>query len=305
LKKLEGIKTDESYLHNVRCTYQDHQGDLVLTDKGLVFLEIKGMLGQGRERLHRFDFDEISRIRTKKKKSGIFRHGIVIGHQSQSMEKKQSYYFSCPEYKAVLFNAIFERQKLLLKTPEKISSTVQSLSTIKRSADLIKVAKNSKMRPYFFAFALDKIETEILSLLRHRFDVDLLAFALSKHIHSLVALLHESDPAKLPKDQVFHTVTDLTANLISRGELDGIITESGRYVSNKALSRITLPYDMIADFETIFSQLSENGLIIWALECPTCFRKIKYPEKGKETTCQYCKENIQAIDVLKKFVGLL
>ena len=262
------------------------------------------MLGQDRERLHQFDFDEIHRIRTKKKKSGIFKHGIVIGSQSKSLEN-QSHYYSCEENKAVLFNAFYERQKLLLKTPEEISSTIQSLSTIKRNGDLLKVAKNSKMRPYFYAFSLDKIETEILRLLKHRSDVDLLEVARNKQIHSLVALLHESDPKKIPNDQVFNTVTDIAADMILRGELDGTVTEFGRYVSDKALGRVKRPFDMLADFETIFAQLNEKGILVWALECPTCSRKIKYPKKGKETTCQFCEDTIHATDVLKKFLDLL
>lgn len=304
MTKLEGIRADESVFYRIRSTYQGLLGELVLTTKGIVFLKINGMLGQGRERLHQFDFNEIRRIGTKNKKSGIFRHGVAIGHQSKS-SKNQSYYYSCEEHKAVLFLAYFEKQNLLLKTPEEISSTIQSLSTIKRNADLIQIAKNSNMRPYFLAFAVNKIETEILNLLKHRFEVNLLEFAMSKQIHSLVALLHESDPKNISKNQVFNTVTDLVANLILRGELDGIIADTGRYVSNEALARIPVPFDMLADFETIFAQLNEKGILIWALECPTCFRKIKYPKKGKETTCQFCKETIHAIDVFKKVIDML
>ena len=304
LKKIEGIKAHESVFHRIRCTYQEILGDLVLTNKGIIFLEIKGMIGQGRERLHQFYFDEIRRIQTKKKKSGIFRHGIVINHHSISLEN-ESYYYSCEEYKAVLFLAFFERQELLLRTPEKISSTIQSLSTIKRNADLLKVSKDPKMRPYFFAFALDKIETEILNLLKYRSDVNISEVAMNKQIHSLIALLYESDPGKISKDQIYYTVTDLVAHLILRGDLDGIITDVGSYVSNRALARITVPLYMLADFETIYSQLYEKGLIIWEVECPNCFRRMKYPEKGKKTTCEFCKEDIHAIDVFKKFVDLL
>ncbi|MHA2353161.1 MAG: hypothetical protein ACXABX_08590, partial [Candidatus Thorarchaeota archaeon] len=194
---------------------------------------------------------------------------------------------------------------LLLKTPEEISSTIQSLSTIKRDADLLKVAENPKMRPYFFAFALDKIETELLKRLKHRFDVDLFDVAMSKQIHSPIALIHESDPKKIPKEQVYNAVTDLIDHLILRGELDGIITELGKYVSRKALERIAVPFDMVADFKTIFAKLNEKGILIWALECPTCHRKIKYPKKGKKISCPFCIETIHAKDVLKKFVDLL
>ena len=302
--KLEGINADESVFHRIRCTYQELLGELMLTDKGITFLKIRGVLGEGRERLHEFNFDEIRRIRTKRKKSGIFRHGIVIRHQSKSSES-QTYYYSCEEYKAVVFLALFEKQKLLLKTPEEISSTIQSLSTIQRNADLLKVAENPKMRPYFFAFALDIIETELLKRLKHRFDVDLFDIAMSDQIHSAVALLHECDPKKIPKDQVYNAVIDLVNHLILRGELDGIVTVLGKYVSSKALERIAVPFDMIADFKTIFAQLNEKGILIWALECPNCFRKIKYPKNGKKITCPFCNETIHAKDILKKFVALL
>jgi hypothetical protein len=302
--KLEGINENESVFHRIRCTYQELLGELILTDKGITFLKIKGVLGEGRERLHEFNFDEIRRIRTKRKKSGIFRYGIVIGHQSESSEN-QKYYYSCEEYKAVVFLALFEKQKLLLETPEEISSTIQSLSTIQRNADLLKVAENPKMRPYFFAFALDIIETELLKRLKHRFDVDLFDIAMSDQIHSAVALLHECDPKTIPKDQVYNAVTDLVDHLILRGELDGIVTVLGKYVSGKALERIAVPFDMIADFKSIFAQLNEKGILIWALECPNCFRKIKYPKNGNKITCQFCNETIYAKDVLKKFVALL
>jgi len=304
LTKLEGITPDESVIHSIRCTYENLWGDLVLTNKGIVFLKINGMLGQGRERLHQLNFDEIHRIRTKKKKSGIFRYGIVIDCHSGSLEN-QIYYYSCEEYKAVLFLALSERQKLFLKTRKENSSIIHSLSNFKRDGDLLKVAKNPNMKPYVSIFFLEKIEAAILSLLRNKSDVDLFEVATNKQVHSLIARLHESDPRKMPKDQVYYTVTDLVAHLISRRDLDGIITDVGRYVSNRLLARIKVPFEELAEFETIFAQLNENGFLIWKLECPTCFKKIKYPKKGKKTNCQFCGSSIHAIDVFKKVKDLL
>jgi hypothetical protein len=279
-------------------------GDLVLTDRGVSYLQIKGILGEGHERLHKFDFDNISRIGTKRKISGIYRHGVVIGRQGEA-SINNSFYYSCEKHKAVLFHSLFERQRLLLETPGEMTSTIQSLAMIKRNADLLKVAKNPKLRSYFFAFTLDKLEDEILSILRYRFEVDLFELTGNKEIHSLVALLHESDTRKVPKDQTYHTILDLVENLISRGELEGIITDLGTYVSNKALDRIPVQYDTIADFKTIFSQLHEKGILVWAIECPSCSRKIKYPKIGKTAECQFCGGTIYARDVLKKFVDLL
>lgn len=304
LKQLEDIYQNESILHRIKCVHEETFGDLVLTNKGVTFLKMKGVLGQGRERLHQFDFDGIHRIGTKTKKNGIYRHGVVIGHRSETSDS-QAYYYSCEDSKAVLFLAYYERQKLLLKTPEEISSTIQSLSTFKRSGDLLTVAKSPKMRPYFFAFVLEQMEKEVLNILENRFEVDLSELAMENELHSLAALLHESDSRKITKEQVYNTITDLVSHLIFVGELDGIITEADRYVANEALARIYGPFDMLSDFETIFAQMNEKGLLIWALECPTCFRKVKYPKKGKTTTCQFCGATILAKDVFKRFAEIL
>ncbi len=304
MTKLEGINPNESVFHIIRCIYENHWGDLVITNKGIVFLKIKGMLGEIRERLHHLDFDEIRSIQIRKKKSRIFTHGLAIGYQSKPSES-QTYYYSCEEYKAVLFLALFERQKLFLKNPDESHSTIESLSKFKRDGDLLNVAKNPKMKPYVSTFFLEKAKDLILSLLKHKTDIDLFEVASKKQVHSLIARLHETDPRKISTSQVYHTITDLVAHLISQRDLDGIISNVGIFVSNKALGRIKVPFDMLADFETIFAQLNEIGLLIWMLECPICFRKIKYPKKGKETTCQFCGSPILAIDVLKKVKDLL
>jgi len=65
----------------------------------------------------------------------------------------------------VLFFAFYERQKLLPSASKETASTIQSLSTYKRNANLLKVAKNQKMRPYFYSYTLEKVEEDILGLL--------------------------------------------------------------------------------------------------------------------------------------------
>ncbi|MHA1927777.1 MAG: hypothetical protein ACTSV2_04250 [Candidatus Thorarchaeota archaeon] len=304
MQKLEGITSDESVFHSIRCKYDNLWGDLVITNKGIVFLEIKGMLGQGRERLQQFDFADIDLAKTKKKNSGIFKYCIEINSHSNYSEK-QTIRFSCEKYKAVLFLALFEKQKLSLKTPEESSAAIESLSKFKRYGDLLNVAKNPKMKPYVTTFFLEKSEATILSQLRNRPQTDLYEVAMNKEVHSLIARLHESDSKKLSKDQVYYTVTDIVSHLISHRDLDGIITEVGSYVSNRNLARRKVPYDMLADFETILAQLYENGILIYKIECPTCFRKMKYPKRGKKTTCQFCKSPIIAMDVFKKVKDLL
>lgn len=304
MQKIEGITPEESVFHTVRCTYENLWGDLIITDKGIVFLEIKGMLGQSRERLHQFNFNGIEQIKTIKKNSGLFKHSIAI-HYRKNYSEIQKYYFSCEKYKAKLFLALYEKQKLSLETPEESALAIESLSKFKRYGDLVNVAKNPKMKPYVTTFFLEKAEATIESQLRNRSHVDLYEVAKNKQVHSLIARLHETEPKNLSKDQVYHTVTDIVSHLISRRDLDGIINSVGGYVSNRSLERTKVPYEMLADFETIFAQLNENGFLIWKLECPTCFRTIKYPKKGKETTCQFCGNPITALDVFKKVKDLL
>lgn len=303
LTKLEGITSDESVFYSVRCRQDNTLGDLVITNKGIVFLKIKGMLGQNRERFQQLDYDEIDYITTKKKNSGVFNHSIVVKDNSSKVENQRSY--SCEKHKAVLFHALYERQKLLTETPEESSYAIESLSRFKRYGDLVNVAKNPKMRPYVTSFFLEKIETSILDLLRNKPQIDLFEVAKDKELHSLVSRLYGSDPKHLSKDQVYYTVKDIVANLISRRDLDGVVTEVGSYVSNRNLERRKMPYEMLADFETIFAQLYENGFLIYKIECPNCFRKIRYPKKGKKTTCQFCNSTIDAIDVFKKVKDLL
>lgn len=303
MPKLEGITSDESVFYTVRCRYDDILGDLVITNKGIVFLKIKGMLGQDRERLQQLAFGEIDYIKTKKGNSGVFNHSIVVKNSSSNLENQKSY--SCEKHQAVLFQALYERQKLLNETPEESSYAIQSLSKFKRYGDLLNVAKNPKMKPYVTAFFLEKIETSILELLKNKPQVDLYDVAKDKELHSLVSRLYGTDPKHLSKNQVYYTIKDVVSNLISRRDLDGVVTDVGSYVSNRNLARRKMPYEMLADFETIFAQLYENGFLIYKIECPHCFRKIRYPKKGKTTTCQFCNSPIDAIDVFKKVKDLL
>ncbi len=304
MTKLEGINPDESVFHSTRCTYENLWGELVVTDKGIVFLKFKGVLGKGRERLHQFNFDEIRHVQVSKIGSGIFRHCIVVDHYSKS-SRKRTYHYECEEYKATLFLALFERQKHILQTPKEIQSSMRRLAKSKGESDSLNIVKVPRMKLYLLADFLEAIEAEILDLLKSTFEADLFEIATNARVHELIARLHGSTPRRIPKDKVYFTVSDLVTNLILRGELDGLVTDAGTYVSSEALARISVPFEMLADFETITSQLKEKGLLIWTLECPTCSKKIKCPKNGKEATCEFCDTIVPAIDVFTKFKDLL
>jgi hypothetical protein len=121
LKRLDGFEANESVIQGIRYTHKNHWGDFVLTNKSNIFLKLKSILGQGREQLHRFNFDEISCIQTKKTKTGIFRQGLVTANRTEPMNQ-QSYCYACEEHKSVLFLAFFERQKLLLRITKEVDT---------------------------------------------------------------------------------------------------------------------------------------------------------------------------------------
>lgn len=304
MTKLEGINPDESVFHRIRCRFEDLWGELVVTNKGVIFLKFKGVLGKGHERLHQFDFSKIHRVQTEKKRTGIFRHGIVIDLNSKSSGSR-TFHYECEEYKTRLFVALFERQKFLLQTPEEIKSRRLSRAIAKGNTDSLNIVKVPRMKFYLLGDFIEEIEVDILDLLKSCFEADLFEISTNPQLHSLVARLHGYTPRRIPQEQVYSTVTDLVTHLILRGELNGIVTDAGIYVSSEALARIHVPYELLADFETIHSQLKDKGLLIWTLDCPSCFKKIKYPKNGKEITCSFCSTVIHAKDVFTKFKDVL
>jgi hypothetical protein len=304
LTKLEGINPDESVFHSIRCRFEDLWGELVVTDRGVVFLKFKGVLGKGRDRLHQFSFSEIQRVQTEKKRTGIFRHGIVIDLGSKSSEGR-TFRYECEQYKARLFVALFERQKLLLQTPEEIKSRRLSRAIAKGNTGSLNVVKVPRMKFYLLGDFIEEIEAEILDLLESCFEADLFEISTNEQLRALVARLHGYTPGRVPQELVYFTVTDLVTHLILRGELKGIVTDAGNYISNEALARINVPFELLADFETIHTQLKDKGLLIWTLDCPSCFKKIKYPKEGKEIACPFCSTVIPAKDVFTKFKDLL
>ena len=110
---------------------------------------------------------------------------------------------------------------------------------------------------------------------------------------------------KIPDNQVFNRVKETVVHLISRGDLDGIITDENRYVSNVMLARKTVQYQVVVDFASISSQLENKGIVLQTLECPSCNGKLEYPKNGDEIVCQFCGASVHAVDIFKKFKDLL
>ena len=261
----EGINPDEQVFHRIRSTFQNTNGELVVTNKGIVFLKSAGFLGKGRERQHYFSFEDIHGIRSEKK--GFTGHYIALDHRSLSWGNR-TYRYACSKKDASVFLGAVNLQKSYLKVPEETESTILSLIKPKGEADLLEVSKNPKVK-------------------------------------SLVARLQDIDQGKISDIQVFNRVKEIVVHLISKGHLDGIITDENRYVSNVMLARKTVQYQVVVDFASIYSQLENKGIVLQTLECPSCNGKLEYPKNGEEITCQFCGAAVHAVDVFKKFKDLL
>jgi len=100
-------------------------------------------------------------------------------------------------------------------------------------------------------------------------------------------------------------IIDMTRSLISEGILDGIIDDSGKYISRISLERKSIQYQVSIDFTSLFSQLKGKGIVLESLECPSCKGKLEYPESGSIVTCNFCGSNVSAVDLFEKFRGFL
>lgn len=230
-----------------------------------MFIKYEGALVRRGQRIHDFPFEDIKGIRIEKK--GLFGNSIAIDSSSLAWGNR-TYNYGCSESEAKIFLAMFENQKLLLKTPEELETAILSLVKPKGEADLMDISKSHKIR-------------------------------------LLTARLKEIDPNKIPDIQVFNTVKDLVVQLIAKGSLDGIITDENRYVSNVLLARKSVQYQVVLDFASIHAQLENKGIVLQTLECPSCNGKLEYPKDGDVINCQFCGATVHAVDVFKKFKDLL
>jgi len=265
LSNLDGINPDEKVFHRIRSTFNKINGELVLTNKGIVFLKTAGMFGRSRERLHFFNFDEIHGVRSEKK--GVFGRSVAVDHQSPKWGNRTLLY-SCSQQNATEFLGALKILKLRMKTPEETESLLLSLIKPKGEADLLEISKTPQLRV-------------------------------------LIARLHRLGPGKISDSRLLDTVKKIVVHLISKGDLDGIITDENRYVSNVILARKSVQYQVVVDFASLFSQLENKGIVLQTLECPSCNGKLEYPKNGDEIICQFCSATVYAVDVFKKFKDML
>lgn len=276
----EGLNFDEKVLGRFTVHYQiltDNQqgiqiekflnGELVLTEKGLVFLELKGVFQKKKVRHHSYDYDIVKAVRTESR--GIT--GAISGQEFiiieiESPSRPMTVKYSCTK------NDCWNIRKSL---EERIS----------------------------FRLSSDSFQKELLRLLKPVAEANLKQIAESSDIREVLNKILGKRFAT--PENYLKAVLDMTRSLISDGILDGIIDESGKYISRISLERKSVQYQVSIDFTSLFSQLKGKGIVLESLECPSCKGKLEYPESGSIVTCNFCGSNVSAIDLFDKFKGLL
>ena len=60
----------------------------------------------------------------------------------------------------------------------------------------------------------------------------------------------------------------------------------------------------IADFSSLKTILTKNGLVMSAFNCPKCYSMVVIPENGKVLICKYCSTPIKPVDIFERIKSL-
>ncbi len=244
-------------------------GNLVLTQNGLVFLEMTGLLGTSSRRSHSYSYEEIKSISIESR--GV--SGSLSGHVFLSVScstpegLKSLKYYMYEEHANKALDRI-DNRRLKSKAPEELKKIIHRLVKPKGQANLRDVAMDSSIRP-------------------------------------LVEATRGEEPKSLSEEAIYGQVMDVVATLILDGQLEGVITDDGEYVSNVMLARKTVQYQVVIDFNSLYSQLQGKGIVLQNIECPSCNAHLDYPESGSVVVCKYCGSTVNAVDIFEKFKNLL
>jgi hypothetical protein len=291
----EGLNFDEKAVDSARASFQSYlsdsrgiqmehltSGELVLTQKGIVFIEFKGTFSVKQIRHHSYEFDSIKAVRTESR--GIT--GSLTGEEFLVVDIED---WSSLQGLDPLNYRLYGGNALALK----YSCNKNDCSRIKKTID-------SKLS---FKSAIEQFEKELIRQIKPVAEVDLKDVAKTQAIRSCMEkMLSKSE---LNDDITMNAVIERVRTLIADGLLDGIINNSGVYTSKLTLSRKSVQYQVAIDFNGLFTQLKGKGIVLESLECPSCKGSLQYPETGSIVSCTFCGSTVSAVDVFEKFKGLL
>ncbi|NHJ14234.1 MAG: hypothetical protein EAX95_11190 [Candidatus Thorarchaeota archaeon] len=283
LSKRDGLDPSEKVITHIGCNFLRFQmkgllgssrgeyssGELVLTHRGLVFLESTGMFRTSRKRLHSYRYEDIQSI-------AIETRGFT-GAVSGNVHLAVGY-----------------------STPRGVMTVKYSLHQDK-AAEIIRLVEEMRRT----VEQPDLLRGQVLRLVKPRGEVSLHEIAKDGLLKKMIAQVGRESLEKLSPDRVFKDLKSIVEELIANGELDGIITDDGRYISNTMLGRKTVQYQVVIDFTSLYSQLENKGIVLQTIECPSCGGNLDYPETGSIMQCKYCQSTVSAVDIFEKFKSLL
>ncbi|MHA2210335.1 MAG: PH domain-containing protein [Candidatus Thorarchaeota archaeon] len=283
MSKRDGLDSDEKVITYERCNLLRYEkkgslgskhgvyssGELVITQKGIVFIEMTGAFRSSRKRTHSIIYDDIQSISVETRgMTGAVSGGVHLAVAFSSPRGTMRTRFKLHKTKAEKILRAVKRMQKKLKTPGELRSTITRLVKPKGEVSLHDVAKNASLRKLIIQAT--GVRSGILS-----------------------------------EAKAFEKTTAIVESLIADGELDGIVTDDGMYISNTMLARKSVQYQVVIDFTSLFSQLETKGIVLQTIECPSCGGKLDYPESGSVVQCKFCDSTVSAVDLFEKFKSLL
>jgi hypothetical protein len=283
LSKRDGLDPDEKVINYEECDFLKHEkkgrfgttqrecttGELVLTQKGLIFLEATGFLKTSRRRIHSYTYDDIQSFRMESRGAVGASTGTVF----------------------VAVSLITPKGEMTVRYIIRKGRAVQIIQAIE------KMRKSNKTP--------GDLRSQILRRVKPKGEVSLHEIAKDESLRDIIVQITKAPNGVLSTEMVLKKVIETVEGLITDGELDGIVTDDGKFISNTMLARKTVQYQVVIDFTSLFSQLETKGIVLETIECPSCGGKLDYPESGSTVQCKFCDSTVSAVDLFEKFKSLL
>lgn len=244
-------------------------GEVILTQKGVVFLEAAGLFHTSRRRHHSYPFDQILGVRIESRGiTGALSGEAFLAIDVSTAAGAKTYKYSCHRGDA-----------------ERLCGRISGLIQRKQVSE--------------------ELKKELLRLVKPKGEADLREIARFPSVRTLAARFWNRPPASLQDESVIALVVDLARLLISEGLMDGIIDASGKWASSIMLSRKSVQFHVTIDFTSLLAQLKNKGILVQSIECPSCHGMLDCPDSGSTFKCKYCNATVHAMDLFEKFKGLL
>lgn len=189
-------------------------GEVVLTQKGLVFIETRGMFSVKHVRHHAYDYDSIKAVRTESR--GIT--GSLTGEEFLVIDIEDP------------GNSLTLKYSCKKDDCTRIKRTIADRLTLKSS--------------------MEQFEKELVRQIKPAAEIDLNEVAKTESVRSILTrVLNTPFP---DDDIVLNAVIDKVRSFIADGVLEGVIDNSGMYTSKLSLSRKSVQYRVAIDFNGIF-----------------------------------------------------